>query len=255
MDCVKRAGVLGILAVTMAVYGQGDDPAFEVVSIKPKGEAVMTGPGPGMTIGLRYSGTHVSGNAQIFSMILDAYSLKPFQVAGPDWIRTNIYEFAATMPEGGTRETSRGMLRRALAERFLLRFHRESRDVPVYALSVAKDGFKLEGVDPERAKEREIDTPWGLRKGVTQMGQRGLYIATAASMTDFADWMSNMLGRPVLDQTSLAGHYAIDLRWQPEEPLEMISVAQRKLGVKFESKKAPFEILIVDHIEKVPTAN
>ena len=87
------------------------------------------------------------------------------------------------------------------------------------------------------------------------MGQRGLYIATAASMTDFADWMSNMLGRPVLDQTSLAGHYAIDLRWQPEEPLEMISVAQRKLGVKFESKKAPFAILIVDHIEKVPTAN
>jgi len=95
------------------------------------------------------------------------------------------------------------MLRRALAERFVLRFHRESRDVPVYALTVAQGGFQLEGVDPEKAKERKIDTPWGLRKGVAQMGERGLYLATATSMTDFADWMSNMLDRPVLDQTGL----------------------------------------------------
>jgi uncharacterized protein (TIGR03435 family) len=147
------------------------------------------------------------------------------------------------------------MLRRVLAERFGLRFHRESREMPVYALTAAKGSASLQSVDPEKAKEREVDTPFGRQKGVVQMGGRGLYLATAASMADFADSMSTVLDRPVLDRTGLSGHYAIELRWAPDDPAELIALAQRKLGVKFESRKAPFDILVVDHVEKVPVGN
>ena len=249
------------MAVWCAVAGHGQtekDPAFEVVSVKPVGNSISYGPtrpGSGLTLGLRYSPTRVAGNSQIFSMIEEAYALKAYQIVGPDWIRTEVYEIAATTPDGTSRDTAHRMLRAMLAARFGLRFHREQRDVAGYLLVEGKSGLKLHPVDLDQAKERVVDTPMGPQKGVLSFGGRGRYFATATTIGDFADWMSNLLDCPIVNQTHFAGVYAIDLRWPPNDPMELFSLIDRQLGLKLESRKIPNEMFVVDHVDKVPTQN
>lgn len=238
--------------VTIAQTGDGA-PAFEVASVKPVDTSRPAAQSP--ALGFRYTRTRVEGNSQIFAMIQDAYSLRPFQIEGPDWISREVYEIAATMPEGTSRETAQLMLRALLADRFGLRFHREMREQSVYALVQAKSGAKLKPADPEKAKDKIVDTPFGPRKGFMSTGGRGVYIATAATMDTLAGQLGGILQRPVLDQTGLKGYYAFDLRWSPEDDTEVISLLERQLGLRLESRKLPVEMFVVDHVERTPTPN
>src|ERR1035438_2814210 len=232
---------------SIAGYAQTDShPAFEVVSVKAIGPNIAYGPskpGASVVMGLRYSDTRVNGNSQIPAMIEEAFSVKWFEIVGPDWLPSECYEIAATMPAGTTRESARLMLRTMLAERFGLRFHREQRDLPVYALIEAKGGARLHPVDPEQAKERIVETPMGPRKGIFSFQGRGQYIATAIALGDFADQITSLLDRPVVNQTNLQGTYGIELQWTPGDAMELISVIGRQLGLKLESRKLPHEML------------
>jgi uncharacterized protein (TIGR03435 family) len=250
------AWVLGMSIFTAVVAlalpaQEPKDPAFEVASLKPLGPPILK---PGELLGLQYKGNRVSGRTQLFALIQDAYGLQNFQLAAPD-LGADMYFLDAIMPAGTTPETARGMFRTLLAERFGLRFHREMRNVPVYALIEDKGGMKLTPVDPEKAREQTVDTPHGPRKGISSTGGRGFFIATAVDMDTFAGNLGIILNHPVVNQTNRPGSYALDLRWSPDDPEDIIPLLPRQLGLKLERRTILFEMFVVDHVDQVPTAN
>jgi uncharacterized protein (TIGR03435 family) len=227
---------------------------FEVASVKrsppPTGNGInsSTKLDPG-----RLTCTNVS----LKKLIYESYGVKDYQVSGPDWLGTEIYDISATLPPGTTGEDVLLMIQNLLAERFKLILHRDTKEVPVYALVVGKGGSKLQEVE--------------FGRGNTS-GMPGKLTATRIGMRNLTEFLSRQTGRPVLDMTGLKGFYSFTLNYAPDEaasapapgapPLpestvgtSLFSAIQEQLGLKLEARKAPVEILVVDHAEKVPTEN
>lgn len=83
-------------------------------------------------------------NVNLRKLIVQAYSVKDFQLSGPDWLNSEIYDIAATMPPGTSTDQVLLMMQRLLADRFQLVLHHETREVPMYALVVGKGGLKIQ---------------------------------------------------------------------------------------------------------------
>jgi uncharacterized protein (TIGR03435 family) len=248
-----------------APQAKADHPKFEVASIKPSrsSDPFMPGNvGPG--------GTFTTDGISIKSLIQIAYDVRACQISGgPDWISSEKYAIVAKAegPENERKvngdqrlERFRLRLRSLLADRFRFQFHTGTKELPVYALVVGKNGPKL-----QKAKT----------KGSIAMG-RGQLTAHSLSMADLAAHLSNQVGRVVLDKTGLQGDYNFTLKWTPEERSQqpfgpgpmaqnalpqpeangpsIFTALQEQLGLKLESQKGPVEILVIDHVEK-PTAN
>jgi uncharacterized protein (TIGR03435 family) len=140
----------------------------------------------------------------------------------------------------------RAMLQTLLAERFKLAAHRESRVLPLYELVVGKKGSRLKAADPEE------------HEGTSSGG--GNLTATRVTMAEFAYQLSRHLNAPVFDKTGIAGAFDIALHYSSDEDRgtaapSLFTAIQEATGLKLESGKGPVEVLVIDHIEKVPTAN
>ncbi len=253
------------LAALLATAGHAQEskeaanPAFEVVSVKPSGDNIVTPGHPRLLYGFRYSGLRVICDQQLSDIIQEAYSVRDFQIVGPDWLGTLTYAVDAVMPAGATKDSARLMLRTMLEERFGLRFHREQKDVPVYALVEAKGGSKLHEIsDPSQAKLRAVSTSTGQGRANAGGGPGHIW-AAATSLDNLANNLSFHTDRPVLNLTNLKGLYEIEMQWTPEEGAGHYDAglfpAVEQLGLKLESRKMPYEMLVVDHVEKTPTAN
>jgi uncharacterized protein (TIGR03435 family) len=267
--------ILAVLPVMYAAFVHAQAPAleinpsFEVVSVKPSGTNAntMTGPGASVvhTFSWRYSGQRVSCDLPLKSIVEEAFSLKDYQIDGPDWLAKKTYALSALMPAGTTRETAPLMLRSMLKERFGFRYHREQKDLPAYVLLQAKRGFKLHPVDSDRAANRSIDTPLGKRQRVGWVQMPGRFTAPDMSLDDFAGWLKRQMDAPVMNMTKIPGRYSFDLQWEPEKPLgsgegsrfdsELLSLMDRQLGLKLERQKVPCEILVIDHADDIPAQN
>jgi uncharacterized protein (TIGR03435 family) len=171
---------------------------------------------------------------------------------------TGYYDIEAKAEGTGARNRDefRPMLQALLADRFHLKYHRDMREMPVYALVPDKNGAKLKESAPDAAKS--------IRIGVN--GRNQLIVAPKISMDQFARTINNAFGvtHPVLNKTGLAGAYDIKLEATPEfrmtgpDPeLKNISVfdaIRQQLGLRLEPQKATMELLIIDHVES-PSAN
>jgi uncharacterized protein (TIGR03435 family) len=170
-------------------------------------------------------------------LILQAYQLKPYQLSGgPDWFDSDRFELEAKGANAGAPDELRQMLQTLLAERFQLAIHRETRETPVYVMSVAKSGFKL--------REFKAGDP----RPTPPPGTNFIFTET---MSSFADAVSSAADRPVLDKTGLTGIYIFEFQIEPGGD---ILTAAQTIGLKFEAQKAPIETIIVDRIEK-PSEN
>jgi uncharacterized protein (TIGR03435 family) len=239
--------------------------AYTVASIKPNkssDDRFMLRPLPGG--GLTATGVTLK------MLIGFAYGVFAYQISGgPTWIGTERWDIQAKTDgvEGRLPPAQSGALLRALIEdRFQLKARRESKEMPVYALVVAKNGPKpkLHPSDPANAK------PSAMLGG-------GSGIFTDSSMAGFAARLSEQLGRPVIDRTDLKGGYDFTLQWTPapgegsaesiglppraEPPApgdsngpSIFTALQDQLGLKLESTKGPAEILIIDNVER-PSEN
>ena len=167
------------------------------------------------------------------------------------------------------------MLQALLADRCKLTLHRETKDLPVYALAIAENGPKLQEAKPGDTYANGIKGPNGHPGGPgnIRMG-RGTLTGQALSMADFVRALSDQLGRPVLDKTGLTGRYDLNLQWTPDDsqlPMfkatgtpsasqsaasgsSLFTTMQDQLGLKLESQDSPVEILVIDHVEK-PSEN
>ncbi len=187
---------------------------------------------------------------------MTAYELEGYQlVGGPKWMDDDRYDIEARAG-GESAPTSAQvqlMLQSLLADRFQLKFHRETKQLPEYELVVGKSGPKLKASAPESVKSLSFG----------DSGSVTVLTVSKGSMDQLAKQLGNSgLGRPVLDKTGLTGEYDYELRWSAEpggtdladRPPSVVTAIQEQLGLKLESIKGPVETFVIDHAEK-PSQN
>jgi uncharacterized protein (TIGR03435 family) len=175
-------------------------------------------------------------------------------ISGPSWLKTEYYDIAAKIPPGSDSEQTGVMLQNLLAERFKLAVHRETKEFSGYALVRTKGEFKLKEVPPTGSSS--------FNRGPGSMKLSG------ATMGSLASFVSRMMDRTVYDETGIVGTFNFELTWTPPETAsgpagvvraggdaEEIAAALPQLGLKLEPRKLKKEILVVDHVEKVPVEN
>lgn len=228
-------------------------PQFEVASVKVH-------PEPPRIMGVKATGNRLVADAEtVRGLIMWAWKLKNYQVDGPGAnspVGDTFYDVVAKA-EGDAIPTvaeMRVLLQSLLADRFHLKVHRETREMPVYALVLGKNAPKLKPSAPDAG-------PGGNLHVVDRNYE---YTVPKATMSDILDGIANsFLDRPVVDQTGLTGTYDLKLVYTPDlrsnrEPdpadISIFTAVQNQLGLKLVPQKAPVEILVVDHVEK-PTEN
>jgi len=234
---------------------------FEVASIKP---SPATQPGFGFNV----TATEMrSPNISLAGIVRFAFELHSSQVLGlPGWAETELYQIVAKLPQGGdpTDDQLRTMIKNVLRSRFNLSFHTEKRELPVYAISIGKNGPG--GIKMVTASGT------GLRMGAQRPGR---VVFQGATMSNLATQLQlRVLDRPVIDQSGLTARYDFTLDWRPDEfQFPALSAAQRsagiaaadaspdlftafqeQLGMKLEAKKVPIDVLVVDSASH-PTEN
>lgn len=137
------------------------------------------------------------------------------------------------------------MLQTLLRERFKLVLHRDSKLLPVYLLVVRKNGPHLQSATSDAPGRL---SSYGNREGVRVTGD-------SATMEALAHRLSRDLDRPVFNKTDIQGTFRIKLEWAREGDGPSVFGAIQELGLKLEGSKAPIEILVIDHAERIPTEN
>jgi uncharacterized protein (TIGR03435 family) len=256
----------------LAARGQ----TFEAASIKPAtplgphGMRVEQKGGPGTTD----PGLYTCTNCPLSWVLADGYKFHDYDFSGPGWLEGTRFDFTAKVPAGATKEDFQAMIRNLFAERFKLAVHREQRDMQVYELTVARSGPKFKESTPKDPPKD--DGPSGPLKRdpdgfpILPPGMSMAVIPGHARMQSedqtmgwLAERLSGELRTPVTDATDLKGKYDFVVSWSWDEgPSEvadraanLVSAFQSQLGLKLERKRGQVEVLVVDHIEKVPTAN
>jgi uncharacterized protein (TIGR03435 family) len=213
-------------------------PAFDAATVKrsapdSRGSNMRANPG-------RLTCT----NVPLKQYVVSAWSLKDYQVTGPDWIADERYDLSATMPAGTPTGDVLSMLQTLLKERFGMTVHRETKELPVYALVVEKGGLKLPPND-------------GFGGTSVSGGTKKKTLTANVTMKSLAGTLSGQVDRPVVDMTGATGGYKVKLDWTTEEDGmgATIFMALHEVGLKLEARRAPVEILVIDHAEKIPSEN
>ena len=166
------------------------------------------------------------GYWSVLQLIVRAYRLQPFQLIGPDWMGLHRFDVQAKLPQGSTEKQLPEMLQWLLADRFGLKAHFDTKELNGFALEVGKGGVKMDAAPPDPA----------------------------------------YLGAPVEDQTGLRGRFRVRLNFSQavtatESPGQKdlaagdLFTAVKLLGLKLERRPVRCNVLVVDHVERTPTAN
>ena len=337
-----RASLIALsFLITAWSQAQTTSETFDVASVKvsamPTGRGGPGGPGgPG---GGGRGGRGVSGgpgtndptrirfqSATLKSLLIYAYNVQAYQISGPAFLDTERYDIEGRIgPDTSSKEQVVVMLQNLLADRFKLKLHHSTKELPMYSIVIAKAGAKLKVSAPVDPQQQPDDTPpsgpppmpgrgamtfdsdgfpifpgggmpggpgRGGRGGLGMMmapGNRARIMGTQATVADLAARLTDMLSRPVTDTTGLAAKYDITLTFsteglnitmggpggpgggpggpgrgpdspdglepQGDPPPDLFTAIQSQLGLRLDAKKGPVDLLVIDHVEKVPTEN
>jgi uncharacterized protein (TIGR03435 family) len=249
---ILLSATAAIMAMVVPISaGRAAQLSFEAASVKLNreggGRSMRVTPG-------RISYTRVT----LIDCIAAAYGVQYFQITGPDWLQFERYDIAAKAEGDPGRVELMRMLQTLLSDRFKLTFHREKKELPIYALLVGKREPRLHRTNGEGAS------------GILPAGPNLTF--HNVSMSEFAGLLSGRLvGRPVLDKTGLEGNFDFALRLfdiQSEartvdegkraigalDPSAFVDAIEQ-LGLKLEAQKEVLDFLIIDAAERVPTEN
>ena len=175
---------------------------------------------------------------------------------------TNRPGFTATAAERENVERVRLMMRRLLAERFKLRVHNETRQLPIYALTVVKNSGEL-GPAIKRSptdcmeewKKQGMPDARSVACGSIQGARVGKMTGHAAEIGPLVRDLYDWTGRPVVDRTGLIGRFDFTLTWAPEGSTDtnapsIFTAVQEQLGLKLEPTRGPVDVLVVDSAER-----
>jgi len=264
---IERVMALGIAASGLFAQAPPNGPAFnafEVATIKP------TDPdSKARLIRMQSVNRFYATGFTLQALVAVAYSLTPRAISGRSaWTDSDRYDILASTPGDmqPNLDEQMAMLRKLLTDRFQLTFHRESKELPVFAITVAKGGPRLKpSASPPGALPELINVIYPEEKG----GVHVMLPARNATIPQFAAMMQRtVLDRPVVDQTGLSGTYDFDLEWTPDEnqfggslPRSVESTKpslfvamQEQLGLRIEATKGPVQALVIDRVER-PSEN
>ena len=270
------AAVLALLSSGVSL-AQNAPLAFEVASVKENTSVGQGGKLSGPTPG-RYS----SVNVPLRFLLLEAFGVRDHQLVNvPDWAVDARFDISATYPSGltPTVENTREMLRTLLADRFGLVTHRETRELPAYALVLARRdgrlGPQLVPSDVDCAKwfadkRPQVNAgtpsplaPGGRRHECLLMATRRFLVGGTQTMPQLGTALQSLVRRPVVDRTGLTGAFNIDLSWEtvattgpaagdlpPDDVAAIFTALQDQLGLKLEAIRAPFEVVVIDAVRR-----
>jgi uncharacterized protein (TIGR03435 family) len=181
-------------------------------------------------------------------------------VGGPEWIDSEGYDIDAKPPAGTGPQQVWTMWQTLLADRFRLKLHRETRDLPVYNLTVAPGGLKLPAAKPAECVSFPPGTPPRHIPGKVDCGYvAGPFSGGAAGrmniegrkvhVSDLVRELASVLDRPVFDKTGFTGEFDLDLSYTAGNP-NIFNALEQQLGLKLEPARASLEVLVVDHAER-----
>jgi uncharacterized protein (TIGR03435 family) len=187
----------------------------------------------------------------LMDLIADAYRIQHRQISGPIWLTSQRFDILAVMPASETNDQIPEMLGALLQERFRLKKHDETKEMQVYRLLVAKGGPKLERMEKDS----------GISGKSTMTTEQ---VSARTTLSGFAEYLSERLDRPVVDQTELGGAYNIQLAWTPDTVVQagaaavdpsIFTAVQEQLGLRLAAGRMGVRVLVVDYIDKNPTDN
>jgi uncharacterized protein (TIGR03435 family) len=254
-------------------------PRFEVASVKPAGPKSVRGEGggPGRKDPTRYR----YQAATIEDIIVTAYHVDYFQVSSKTPINRETFDVEANVPEDATREQFRAMLRNLLEERFHLKAHVESRQFAAYELVVAKSGLKIKESGAAAAAEDSRRPPGDgfpdLPPGKPGLISRntivnGFLLTRLRARQEPFSTLAEMLHTPgeeqIVDKTGLTGKYDFTLEYGNTMPgasregdaqtpiaASVFTALQQELGLQLIAKKLPFDVVVVESVDRVPAEN
>jgi uncharacterized protein (TIGR03435 family) len=276
IEAMKASTICVGMALLCAAFAQRptDAPKFEVASIK----ASDPNPSSPMFIGMSADHAMVKyTNITLRDCICGAYRVRDFQITGPGWITSARFEINAKLPSGASTDLIPEMLQALLASRFNLEVRREMKEQNVYALIAAEGGARLKPAAGVDADSPMALGPDGKPRPPMQYGfaPGGMFIKTpSASIASLVWLISRFTARPVVNMTGIEGQYSFDLTFAPDavdwsatglreaddatmtaEPAASVFDAVKKFGLRLEPRKLPIEMLVITHIEKMPTEN
>jgi uncharacterized protein (TIGR03435 family) len=242
------------VGVMAAAQTAGQKLSFHVASVKANAHSGFS-PTTRRVAGNRFAVTGMP----LLPLIMDAYNLRDWQiVGGPTWINTDQWDIEAVADDGVNlqvfdfenpgRPTPSALMVQSLVEnRFQFKFHRETKELPVYELTVAKNGPKLNVSRDKSAVNRRVT--------------RGEIDIEAFPFATFVYLLARQLDRALIDKTNLQGLYDIKLRWSTElktgaEPSSssdrpsIFTALHEQLGLRLESSKGPVEVLVIDSVQR-----
>jgi uncharacterized protein (TIGR03435 family) len=218
-------------------------PEFEAASVRITAPAQFGNSQPGSYGTNRYTATNVA----LHLLVQLAYGVPDQQISGIDKLGAEHYDIAVKAEDGVvlTYAALQPRLRRLLEQRFHLAVHKEEKEFDGYALTVAKGGPKLKP-----------------STGSSEMGtvyQGGLRLVNMP-LAGFASMIRSTVGSPVEDRSGIAGNYDFEMRYAPDNdkdsPLPSFPTALREtFGLRLEKAKVKLEVVVIDHVDKVPTEN
>ena len=275
---LRSLAAFSLVALATALHAQEPAPileaSFEVASVKRNIDGGPT------TFNPQATGQFTVINFPFATLITAAYQLQPYQLQdAPSWTREDRYNINARLdPQIASRLQPEGhpptwalALRNLLAERSRLTFHRETRELPIYALMVARADRKLgPNIQPAKADcdalrteseaaaragrpspyppRTETWTPCGLRTAP------GRIVSGGYGFAEFMRELSVRTGRQVVDRTGLAGKwdffvtFAPDGSTDPDAP-QLFTALQEQLGLRLESTRGPINVFVIDRLD------
>lgn len=230
----------------------GASPAFLVATIKPTDPNTTRQGWSFESEGRRIT----CFNATLRDIVRLAYGVHVKQIVDePEWFSKDRFDVNGVPDQPGVPSIKQiqHMYQELLADRFHLVFHRDTREMPIYALTVARGGPILTPAGPEQA-----------RSNAGNSGGIGFRVikATNLSLSDLALNLNSYEDWPVIDQTSLPGRYNFTLKWsydvssenEPNAPPSLVTALKEQLGLRLDAVKGPAPVLVIDHVEH-PTQN
>jgi len=248
------------MAISALVFGQDLRLTFEVASIKP---AKPGGRDGFMGIKPKPAGQGYDAVGATVRLMISLMYRMPIQhvTGGPGWLDSEMWDVEAKADKSYSVDDLHTMFQNLLADEFKLKFHKETKEGPVYVLSVDKSGPKM----------KVNDSPQNYQIPISG-GRGGITTGTRVPMEYLCYWLGQVLrndDRPVIDRTGLKGTYDFNLSFLPELPpgfdkanlppeiLDRPSIfdaLRAQLGLKLEPQKGPVEYYVIDHVEK-PAGN
>jgi uncharacterized protein (TIGR03435 family) len=251
-------------------------PPWDVSTVKPASPDAR-----GSMFGFTPDGIRIT-NVPLWTAVREAFGLNDDRLfGGPAWAKTSMFDVEAKVaPEDAPKlkemkiEQRRAMMVSLLEERFGLKYHHETRELPMYELVVAKCGVKMQASkpDPPAADGGELRGNHSLF-----MHGRGHLESTGMGMPGLVRVLSGQLGRTVVDKTGLPGNYDYKLDWTPDDTASqmmkggnpaagdnaappdaagptLFTALEEQLGLKLEATKGPVDVIVIDELQQ-PTAN